>query len=109
MIVATGAVHSLAMLAIVMLIAGGAWIVFISLISALVQSLAPDWARARVLAVFMLIFQGGMAAGSALWGAVAARTGIQAAFLLAGVSTVATIALGLIARLPDATADVSPW
>ena len=48
-----------------MLVAGAAWIVFISLVSALVQSLAPDWVRARVLAVFMLVFQGGLAAGSA--------------------------------------------
>jgi MFS family permease len=109
MIVATGAAHNLAMLAIVMLIAGGAWIVFISLVSALVQILAPDWARARVLAVFMLIFQGGMAAGSALWGAVAARVGVEAALVRAGIGTVATIALGLVARLPEATADVSPW
>ena len=41
------------------------------------QTLAPDWVRARVLAVFMLVFQGGLAAGSAFWGAVAARAGIQ--------------------------------
>ena len=109
MIAATGAVHGLATLAIVMLIAGGGWIVFISLVSALVQTLAPDWARARVLAVFMLIFQGGMAAGSALWGAVAERIGVEAALVLAGAGTVATIALGFIARLPEATADVSPW
>jgi MFS family permease len=109
MIIATGAAHTFATLALVMLIAGGAWIVFISLVSALVQSLAPDWARARVLAVYVLIFQGGLAAGSALWGAVAARIGIQSAFLLAGLGTVATIAIGFITRLPDAPADVSPW
>jgi hypothetical protein len=45
-----------------------AWIVFISLVSALMRTLAPDWVRARVLAVFMLVFQGGLAAGSASWG-----------------------------------------
>ena len=56
----------------------------ISLVTALIQSLAPDWVRARVLAVFMLVFQGGLAAGSALWGAVAARAGIQHALLWAG-------------------------
>jgi MFS family permease len=109
MIIATGAAHTFAALALVMLVAGGSSIVFISVISALVQSLAPDWARARVLAVYVLIFQGGLAAGSALWGAVAGRIGIQSTFLLAGLSTIASIAMGFIARLPDAPADVSPW
>jgi MFS family permease len=96
-------------LAIAMLIAGAAWIVFISLVSALMQSLAPDWVRARVLAIFMLVFQGGLAAGSAMWGALAARAGIQQALLWAGLGIIATAALGLVAKLPDATADVSPW
>ena len=109
MTVAAGFLHSLAPLALAMLAAGAAWIVFISLVSALMQSLAPDWVRARVLAVFMLVFQGGLAAGSALWGGVAAREGVQYALLWAGLGIIATTALGLVARLPDATTDVSPW
>jgi MFS family permease len=108
-IVATGMVHVLGGLVIIMLVSGGAWLVFISLVSALVQNLAPDWVRARVLAVFMLVSQGGMAAGSALWGSVGARTSIETALLWAGLGTIATTALGLVARLPDMTADVSPW
>src|SRR5579862_6280466 len=104
-----GFLHAMVALAATMLVAGAAWIVFISLISALVQSLAPDWVRARVLAIFMLVFQGGLAAGSALSGVVAARAGIQQTLLWAGLGIVATTALGLVARLPDATTDVSPW
>jgi MFS family permease len=109
MAIAAGFLHAMAVLAATMLIAGAAWIVFISLVSALMQSLAPDWVRARVLAVFMLVFQGGLAAGSAFWGAVAARQGIQSALLWAGLGIMATAALGLVAKLPDTTADVSPW
>jgi MFS family permease len=109
MIIATGMVHVLTGLVVVMLVSGAAWIVFISLVSALVQNLAPDWVRARVLAVFMLISQGGMAAGSALWGSVGARASVETALLWAGLGTIATTALGLLARLPDTTADVSPW
>jgi MFS family permease len=109
MIVTTGMVHVLAGLVIVILVSGAAWIIFISLVSALVQNLAPDWVRARVLAVFMLVSQGGMAAGSALWGSVGARASVETALLWAGLGTIATTALGLIARLPDTTADVSPW
>jgi len=44
-----------------------------------------------------------------MWGSVGARAGVDTALLLAGLGTIATTALGLVARLPDATADVSPW
>jgi hypothetical protein len=77
--------------------------------SALVQNLSPDWVRARVGAVFMLIFQGGTAAGSALWGLASARTGVEMALLWAGIGTVATAALGLVWRMPAGPADVTPW
>ena len=63
---------------------------------------------ARVLSIFMLVFQGGLAAGSGLSGIVAARAGIQHALLWAGLGIVATTALGLVSPLPDATTDVSP-
>jgi MFS family permease len=109
MILAAGAVRTLPLLALVMLIAGAGWLVFISLISALVQVLTPDWARARLLAVFILTFQGGIAAGSAVWGATATRTGFSTAFFLAGLATVATAALGFIWKLPDTSTDTTPW
>ena len=108
-IAAAGVVHNLAVLAVVMFIAGSGWIVFISLIAALVQTLAPDWARARVLAVFILTFQGGLAAGSAVWGAMATRIGLSTTLLVAGLSTIATVVLGRTARLPETTADMTPW
>jgi MFS family permease len=108
-IVAIGRVHNLPGLTLIMLASGGTWITFISLVSALVQNLAPDWVRARVLAIYMLISQGGLALGSVVWGAVASRSTIDTAFLLAGGATMAMTALGLVARLPDTTADVSPW
>jgi MFS family permease len=108
-IVAIGRVHNLPGLMVVMLVGGGAWIIFISLANALVQGLAPDWVRARVLAIFMLVTQGGLAAGSALWGTVGSRASVDTALLWAGLATIATTALGFVARLPDSTADVSPW
>jgi hypothetical protein len=57
----------------------------------------------------MLISQGGMAVGSAFWGSLGARASVETALLWAGLGTIATTALGLLARLPDMTADVSPW
>lgn len=108
-IMGAGAVHVLSVLSIVMVVGGGAWIVFIAIVNTLVQKLAPDWVRARVLAVFLLVSQGSMALGSAAWGAVGERVGISMALLWAGVGTIVTSALGLVSRLPEAPADLSPW
>jgi hypothetical protein len=58
---------------------------FISLFNVQVLNQTPDWVRARALAVSMLVFQGAVAAGSATWGAVAARDGLGKALLWAGV------------------------
>lgn len=108
-VVWTGMARTLNTLGLLMLLAGASWITFISLFSALVQSMAPDWVRARVLAVFMLVFQGGLAAGSAFWGLVGERAGVQAALFWAGVSCVAAAAFSYRWRLPTAPADVTPW
>ncbi len=107
--IAAGVVHVMVILAALMLVAGAAWIVFISLVNALIQVLAPDWVRARVLAVFLLVFQGSLAAGSAFWGTVAAHRSILFAIVGAGIGTMLSVALVRVARLPDTTADASPW
>jgi hypothetical protein len=107
--VAMSGFHRLSTLAPVMLIGGAAWVLFISLISALLQNLAPDWVRSRVLAVFILVYQGSFALGSAAWGGVAQRAGVGLALVVAGIGTIATTVLTLFAKLPDSTADLSPW
>jgi MFS family permease len=108
-IVTLGLMRTLPGLMLTLLVSGAAWLTFISLANALVQSLAPDWVRARVLAIFMLVTQGGLAAGSALWGAIGSSTGVDTALLWAGAATIATTALGLVVRFPDTAADVSPF
>jgi MFS family permease len=108
-ILAMSGLHRLSTLAAVMLIGGAAWVIFISLINALVQNLAPDWVRARVLAIFILVYQGSYAFGTAAWGAVAQRSGIRTALVYAGFGTIVTAAVALFARLPDSTGDLSPW
>ena len=108
-ILAMSGLHRLSTLAGVMLVGGAAWVIFISLINALVQNLAPDWVRARVLAIFILVYQGSYALGTAAWGAVAQRSGVGTALVYAGMGTIATAAIALFAQLPDSTADLSPW
>jgi len=107
--VIAGILPNVMMLSILMLIGGGAWIIFISLVSALVQKLAPDWVRARVLAIYLLVFQGAMAAGSALWGVIGERAGVPTSLMWAGLGTIATTGLGLVWRLPNTTMDITPW
>lgn len=107
--IAAASLRAMPALAAAMFVAGAAWIVFISLVSALIQTLAPDWVRARVMAVFMLVCQGALAAGSAMWGAIAVQAGIQQTLLVAGVGIIATAALRIVATLPDTTAGVTSW
>src|SRR5262245_34614428 len=59
--------------------------------------------------MFMLITQGGLAAGSVVWGAVGSRAGVDAAFLVAGLATLSTTVLGLAFSLPDQPVDLTPW
>jgi MFS family permease len=107
--IATGNLRTFGALAPVMLTAGAAWICFVSLISALIQTLTADWVRARVLAMFLLVFQGSIAAGSAVWGALAQRIGIRAALDYAGFGAIASIGLSLAFKLPNVVSDMSPW
>jgi len=89
----TGSVRTLGALVVLAFLGGAAWIVFVSVLSALSQALTPDWVRARAQAVYILVFQGSIAAGSAVWGAVAERMGLRLALLAAGAGTAATVAL----------------
>jgi len=107
--IAAGTLRELAPLAAVMLVGGAAWISFISLFNVQVLNQTPDWVRARVLAVSMLVFQGAVAAGSATWGAVADRDGLGKALLWAGVGTILSTILGLFLRLPNESIDLTPW
>ena len=59
--------RSSVILCFLMLLGGASWTAVMSLFNIMVQELAPDWVRARVLAVYLFVFQGSVAAGSTLW------------------------------------------
>ena len=86
-------VHNIGLLAVAMLATGVAWISILSALQVSAQMTLPAWVRARGLAAFVVIFMGGMALGSILWGQVAARIGIPAALTVAAIGMV--IAIGL--------------
>lgn len=92
-----------------MLVAGVGWVLVVANLNAAAQIVAPDWARARVLSIYLVVFYGGMTGGSALWGAVAAGDGIPAALLGAAGVLVGGIVVAARYRLAAAEGkDLSP-
>jgi MFS family permease len=71
------------LLALAMLLAGACWIGIMSSLQVAAQASLPDWVRARGLSVFMMVFMGGMAVGSLIWGYLAKRYGIDLSFMAA--------------------------
>jgi MFS family permease len=85
--------QNIGLLAVAMLATGVAWISILSALQVAAQMTLPAWVRARGLAAFVVVFMGGMALGSILWGQVATRVGIPAALTVAAVGMVLAIAL----------------
>lgn len=61
---------------VILLLSGVAWVGVMSTLNSQMQMTAREWVRGRALAVYLTIFQGGMAVGSALWGAIADEIGV---------------------------------
>lgn len=81
-------VDSFALLAVTLAIGGMAWVDVLASLNISAQTVTPSWVRARVMAVYLLIFFGGLAAGSALWGFVATRAGVSGALLVAAIGLI---------------------
>jgi MFS family permease len=96
-------------LCFVMLLGGASWTSVMSLFNIMVQELAPDWVRARVLAVYLFVFQGSVAVGSTLWGFMALHKGVHETLVFAAIGTGACLSLQLLFRLPTVPADLSTW
>jgi MFS family permease len=86
------------LLCVIMLAGGVAWITLMASFNVATQTAVPSWVRARGLALYLLTFQGGMAAGGILWGAVTEQAGIAAALLSSATGLV--ISLAAAVRFP---------
>ena len=84
-----------------MIFGGIAWIAVMSSFNTAAQTAAPAWARARALSAYTLVFTGGMAVGSAAWGAVAAHFGVTAALTCAALGLIIGIAASFRYTLID--------
>ncbi len=105
---AAGRTENFVLLCAVMLIAGESWIGILACLNVAAQTLCPAYIRARVLSFYLLVLQGGMAVGAALWGALAKIIGVPDALGAAAVA----LALGVFAlrghRITANELDMTP-
>jgi MFS family permease len=108
-LVALAYVPSAALLAPAVFLTGACWLTVLSSLNTAAQRVAPGWVRARTLATFQLVLQGGLALGSLALGLLTGAAGVRTALLIAS-GGLATGVLG-VRRWPLAhseLADLSP-
>lgn len=88
-ILTMGYLRDFAILCVIMGTGGIAYITILSKFYTIGIKSAPKWIGARVLAVYLLILNGGLAVGSVIWGTMANTFGIQITL------SVASLALGV--------------
>ncbi|MEU1371293.1 MFS transporter [Streptomyces sp. NPDC005803] len=100
-------VHSPWIAAASLLPAGLAWIGVLSTLNAAIQQRLPGWVRARGLAFYLVVFQGGQALTAPLWGALADGLGLTVSLL---TGTVLLLAAAVsVRRWPlHTTAGIDP-
>jgi MFS family permease len=91
--------HSLAVASTFSAAAGLAWISILATLNLAAQTAAPGWVRARVISMYVLVLQGGLALGSAVWGAVASSSSVQFTLTFAAAALTAGLLLGPWYRL----------
>jgi hypothetical protein len=76
-----------------LLFTGACWLTVLSSLNTSAQRVAPGWVRARTLAAFQLVMQGGLAVGSLTWGLVTGIADVETALVIAAAGLVAGVAL----------------
>jgi MFS family permease len=97
------------LVAVTLLLTGACWLTVLSSLNTSAQRVAPGWVRARTLAAFQLVMQGGLALGSLTWGIVTAATNVETALTIAAAGLAVGVALAR--RWPLAAserADLTP-
>ncbi|HEY1139146.1 MAG TPA: MFS transporter [Lysobacter sp.] len=93
---------------LLLLVLGVGWIAALTTLSGVAQSVLPNWVRGRGLAVYLMVFNGAMAAGSFGWGLIAQAVGVPQALLIGGVGLAFTGAAFYRVRLPRGEANLEP-
>ncbi len=105
---AAGQVHVFEWLCLVLFTAGTAWIGILACFNVVAQTMCPSWMRARALSMYLLVLQGGMALGSAVWGWLAARDGVPVALAWSALAMVVGLSCVWRHRLTAEGLQMSP-
>jgi MFS family permease len=81
------------LVAVSLLLTGACWLTVLSSLNTSAQRVAPGWVRARTLAVFQLVMQGGLAIGSLTWGLMTGIADVETALTIAAAGLIAGVAL----------------
>jgi MFS family permease len=81
------------LVAVTLVLTGACWLMVLSSLNTSAQRVAPGWVRARTLAAFQLVMQGGLALGSLTWGLVTGAADVETALTIAAVGLVAGVVL----------------
>jgi MFS family permease len=103
-----GQVHVFEWLCLVLFTAGAAWIGILACFNVVAQTMCPAWMRGRALSMYLLVLQGGMAVGSAVWGSIAASQGVPAALAWSALAMVAGLSTIRRHRLTGAELQMTP-
>ncbi|QKZ13910.1 MFS transporter [Spirosoma sp. KUDC1026] len=93
----------------VMFMAGVSWLLTLTSFNISVQLNLPKWVQARVLSLYLLVFQGGTAFGSLIWGSVASQFGLTTALVSAAGALVIAMLLAIWFPIQQtASLDLAP-
>ena len=100
-IAAEGFSHSLPLTALILVVAGMAWMLAVTMFNMSIQLSSPRWVAGRTLAAFQAAIAGGIAIGSWIWGSVAQQYGVSTALLISAGAMLLTALVGRWLRLPE--------
>src|SRR5581483_10014911 len=103
-----GVVRVFPVLCLVLFLGGMAWLSILASLNLSAQTMSPQWVRARALSAYLLVLQGGMAAGGALWGALAGEIGITRALAVAAAGLTMGLLFARRYRLGAAWVELPP-
>ncbi|MDO7851178.1 MFS transporter [Hymenobacter convexus] len=107
--VALALVSQIYLLYAVMFFSGIAWLMVMTSFSTTVQLNVPKWVQARVISVYMLVFQAGMSLGSLAWGELADHLSLETSLLIAaGWMLVSTLLALPFPMRPAEGLDLAP-
>ncbi|MDK1361838.1 MFS transporter [Arthrobacter sp. zg-Y1219] len=90
-----------AVLAVLLVFAGIAWIATFSILNSAMQLTLPEWVRARGLSVYLMVTTGAQALGAVVWGSLATVYGYGPVLAAAGlVLAAAGVSVSVLPLLP---------